>query len=122
MPMAWGLFLCCKYAWNLQTSKQIAYYLLSIQKSGDIEDAPGLDALHSYSVVVPTNTSEKIKVTADQSIVESKQGRNPCSNRKKVARDTKPDEQVVIVGGGSGSAGTIEGLREVSVFLYQFMH
>ncbi|CED83795.1 flavo protein [Phaffia rhodozyma] len=82
-------------------------------KTGDIEDAPGLDALHAYTVIPSSNTSEKIKIQADLKIVESKKGKNPCDERKGVARKTKKNERVVIVGGGSGGAGAIEGLREL---------
>lgn len=91
-------------------------------KSGDIEDAPGLDALHKYKVE-PASEGEdgRIRVTADMAVVTSKKGRVPYADQAKVKKHARSgetkgagnDERVIIIGGGSGGAGAVEGLREV---------
>lgn len=85
----------------------------------DIEDSPGLDALHSYSAKL-SDDSQKILVTACLKTVESKKGRIPTRDRKAAAKGStqggegagRENETVIIVGGGSGGAGAVEGLRE----------
>jgi hypothetical protein len=54
-------------------------------------------------------------------LITSKKGRVPCADQAKVkkharsgeAKGTGTDERVIIIGGGSGGAGAVEGLREV---------
>lgn len=90
------------------------------QTNGDIEDSPGLDSLHKYSVEPISSASDPIRITADLDNVTSKKGRTPCADRAKVTKrlrsgDAKGAEQtVIVIGGGSGGSGVIEGLREVS--------
>lgn len=79
-------------------------------KTGDIEDAPGLDSLFKWSAEIK---GDKIVVTANQKELKSKVGRVVTSAKNK-ANATKSEETVVIVGGGSGGSHTIESLRMVS--------
>lgn len=91
--------------------------------TGDIEDAPGLDALWNYEAKVSDDGS-KILVTANVEQVMSKVGRSPLVAGKGAKRgksttisqaassDAKSSSKVVIVGGGSGGLHTIESLRE----------
>ncbi|KAI5784646.1 hypothetical protein EDC01DRAFT_618353 [Geopyxis carbonaria] len=71
--------------------------------SGDIENAPALDHLNTYLVNVRDND---VYITGDESAIKT--GRRvpdiKCSAHSKT--------NVVIVGGGSGAIGAIEGLRE----------
>ncbi|PFH58893.1 hypothetical protein XA68_13078 [Ophiocordyceps unilateralis] len=74
--------------------------------SGDIEDAPALDALPVFAV---SERDGAVFITGDESAILSSR-RNPilgCS----AATETKSD-RVVVVGGGSGTMGLIQGLRE----------
>lgn len=88
-------------------------------KTGDVEDAPGLDSLHSYTAVLSETSPQRIIVTASKRVVESKKGRTPTRARKaatetsNIATSVSDDGKVVIIGGGSGGMGAIEGLREV---------
>jgi hypothetical protein len=90
-------------------------------KNGDIEDSPGLDSLHSYAAKLSDDKS-KILVTANLKTVESKKGRIPTRDRKTAIKGEekggeaagRENERVVVIGGGSGGVGVIEGLREVS--------
>ncbi|CZT16159.1 related to putidaredoxin reductase [Ramularia collo-cygni] len=73
-------------------------------KTGDIEDAPALDPLRKYTVeekdgaVWVTGTSEA-------------QLKENWKNLSIKCKSTEKKEKVVIVGGGSGAVGAIEGLR-----------
>lgn len=89
--------------------------------SGDIEDAPGLDALWTYDAKL-SDDGKMILVTADVNQITSKVGRSPLvrgkaknanSTIKKAEKGTAAkDQTVVIIGGGSGGLHTIESLRE----------
>ncbi|KAI5860794.1 hypothetical protein GGS23DRAFT_606578 [Durotheca rogersii] len=75
-------------------------------QTGDVEDAPALDALQVFKVV------EK-----DGSVyVEGEEGAIKSGRRKpnfKCSASSRPlENRVVVVGGGSGAIGAIEGLRE----------
>ncbi|EIW72762.1 hypothetical protein TREMEDRAFT_67043 [Tremella mesenterica DSM 1558] len=74
--------------------------------TGDVEDAPGLDSLWKYSVVIKDG---KIVVSASEKEVKSKVGRVVAKHKTKTLVRNK--ETVVIVGGGSGGIHTIESLR-----------
>ncbi|OWZ64959.1 hypothetical protein AYX14_02737 [Cryptococcus neoformans] len=75
--------------------------------SGDVEDAPGLDSLWSFS----TNVKDgQIEVTASKKEVTSKVGRIVARKRTKDQVQVA-EETVVIVGGGSGGIHTLESLR-----------
>jgi hypothetical protein len=81
--------------------------------TGDIEDAPGLDSLYSYKAEVKDG---KIVVTASLSEIKSKVGRLPTKAGKGIRqtqnKEQRENEQVVIVGGGSGTIHCLESLRE----------
>ncbi|OWZ30777.1 flavoprotein [Cryptococcus neoformans var. grubii Br795] len=75
--------------------------------SGDVEDAPGLDSLWSFSTNVKNG---QIEVTASKKEVTSKVGRIVARKRTKDQVQVA-EETVVIVGGGSGGIHTLESLR-----------
>lgn len=79
-------------------------------KTGDIEDAPGLDSLWKYSAEVKDG---KIVVSASEKEVQSKVGRIVPKSKTKSASGGKENETVVIVGGGAGGIHTVESLRMV---------
>ncbi|CCO29026.1 Apoptosis-inducing factor 3 [Rhizoctonia solani AG-1 IB] len=76
--------------------------------SGDIEDAPAPDALHSFKAEIKDG---KIVVTANPEHT-TKEGK---SRAPKLAsfNATSNEPGVVIVGGGSGGLFTVESLREL---------
>ncbi|KIJ52598.1 hypothetical protein M422DRAFT_26172 [Sphaerobolus stellatus SS14] len=75
--------------------------------TGDIEDAPAPDALHSFKAQV---VDGKIQVTADQSqTLKQNKSRFPTL---RTAEFLTEGPGVVIVGGGAGSLHVIESLRE----------
>lgn len=79
--------------------------------SGDVEDAPGLDSLWSFSTIVQNG---QIVVSASKKEVTSKVGRIVARKRTKDQEQKQGqvnEETVVIVGGGSGGIHTIESLR-----------
>lgn len=79
--------------------------------SGDVEDAPALDSLWSFSTIVQNG---QIVVSASKKEVASKVGRIVARKRTKdqVQKQGQVNEEtVVIVGGGSGGIHTIESLR-----------
>ncbi len=83
--------------------------------TGDIEDAPGLDALFSYKVIISDKDGEII-VEASEKETKSKVGRSPLKSKAAIAKATggkkEDEEHVVIVGGGSGGLHCLESLRE----------
>lgn len=71
-----------------------------------MEDAPALDALPTFKV---TERDGAIYVHGEESLLKSGK-RSPSFKRTKAPG---PDaEKVVVVGGGSGAIGLVEGLRE----------
>ncbi|EMR68680.1 putative monodehydroascorbate reductase protein [Eutypa lata UCREL1] len=75
-------------------------------KTGDVEDAPALDALPTFKV---TERDGAVFVQGDEALIKSGK-RTPTF---KCSKPTGPDaEKVVVVGGGSGALGLVEGLRE----------
>ncbi|EWC45798.1 hypothetical protein DRE_05135 [Drechslerella stenobrocha 248] len=73
--------------------------------TGDIEDAPGLDSLNRFPVTV---TDDGLTIEGEESAIKAF-SRSPtyiCSEA------TVPEDNVLIVGGGSGAIGVIEALRE----------
>lgn len=92
--------------------------------SGDIEDAPGLDGLHTYTTSIK---NDQIYVSASMKVIKSKKGRSPLKSDRACAASVavsgndgvkqpateKEKERVVIVGGGSGAIHTLEALREI---------
>ncbi|KAK7750564.1 Apoptosis-inducing factor 1 [Diatrype stigma] len=75
-------------------------------KTGDVEDAPALDALPTFKVA---ERDGAVYVQGDESLLKS--GKRAPSF--KCSKPTGPAaEKVVVVGGGSGALGLVEGLRE----------
>ncbi|KAI5122548.1 hypothetical protein M0805_005275 [Coniferiporia weirii] len=75
--------------------------------TGDIEDAPALDAIHSFKATVQDG---KIHVTADpKRTLKDNMKRAPTLSTDGVV---EPGKGVVIVGGGAGAVHTVESLRE----------
>ncbi|KAK1248873.1 hypothetical protein MKX08_007093 [Trichoderma sp. CBMAI-0020] len=73
--------------------------------SGDVEDGPALDALPTFPL---TERDGVFYITGEEAAIKGSR-RKPnfqCS----VSSDAK--ERVVVVGGGSGALGLVEGLRE----------
>jgi len=72
--------------------------------TGDIENAPAIDALPSFEL---SEKNGSVYVTGEQANIKG-------SRRKPNIRisGTSGSEKVVIVGGGSGALGTLEALRE----------
>lgn len=74
-------------------------------KTGDIEDAPALDPLTVFKV---TERDGAVYITGEESAIKSGR-RKPnfkCSSAKGA-----DDKKVIVVGGGSGALGALEGLR-----------
>ncbi|KAG6106170.1 hypothetical protein E4U14_004718 [Claviceps sp. LM454 group G7] len=73
--------------------------------NGDVEEAPALDALPVFDV---NERDGAVFITADEEAIKSSR-RNPNFACKS---GVSTGEKVVIVGGGSGAIGVVEGLRE----------
>jgi len=73
--------------------------------TGDIEDAPALDALHAFKVDVDNDT---IYVTAAEQDLKAG-SRNPC---KKIQAVQSKSKGTVIIGGGAAGLACAEGLRQ----------
>lgn len=83
-------------------------------RTGDIEDAPALAALHSFETELQDS---KLKVTAELDKTSTKDwGRQP---NLPSSYQTTGANGVVIVGGGGGTMHAIESLREVRCEEYQ---
>ncbi|OAA59412.1 Pyridine nucleotide-disulfide oxidoreductase, FAD/NAD(P)-binding domain protein [Cordyceps fumosorosea ARSEF 2679] len=76
-------------------------------RTGDIESAPGLDALPTFKL---TERDGAVYVTGDEATIKSSRRRPNFSCNP--GATTKFEGDVVIVGGGSGAMGAVEGLRE----------
>lgn len=76
-------------------------------KTGDIEDAPALDALTVFKVSQKDDGA--VYVTGEEAQIKAGR-RKP--NFKCTAHSAKLEDRVLVVGGGSGAMGTIEGLRQ----------
>ena len=75
-------------------------------KTGDVEDAPALDALPTFKV---TEHDGAIFIQGEEALIKS----GKKSPAFKLSKAPGPDtEKVVVVGGGSGALGLVEGLRE----------
>ncbi|KNF03541.1 hypothetical protein PSTG_03069 [Puccinia striiformis f. sp. tritici PST-78] len=83
----------------------------SICKDGDIEDAPGLNALQSFKVIIE---DEQVYIEVDPEIVKATQfGRKPV--KCKSSATTKHDQAgVVVIGGGSGGHYFVEEIRRLN--------
>ncbi|KAI8667519.1 Rieske domain-containing protein [Fusarium sp. Ph1] len=75
-------------------------------KTGDVEDAPALDHLPVFQVA---ERNGAVYLTGEEAAVKGSR-RKP--NIKCAAASGAQKEKVVVVGGGSGTLGLVEGLRE----------
>lgn len=75
-------------------------------KTGDIEDAPALDSLPVFKV---EERNGAVYITGEESAIKS--SRRKPNFKCSVAKDTQQGK-IVVVGGGSGTMGLVEGLRE----------
>ncbi|KAI0443090.1 hypothetical protein F4803DRAFT_516832 [Xylaria telfairii] len=75
-------------------------------KTGDVEDAPALDALAAFEVV---ERDGAIYVKGEEAVIKS--GRRKPNIRCRGGVSTSDADKVVVVGGGSGAIGAIEALR-----------
>ena len=76
-------------------------------KTGDIEDGPALDALPVFQVA---ERDGAVYVTCEESAVKG--SRRKPNFQCNVAAAGANQDKVVVVGGGSGALGVVEGLRE----------
>lgn len=74
-------------------------------KTGDVEDAPALDALPTFAV---TQRDGAVYISGQESDIKSSR-RKPDFKCDATGVD---EEKVVVVGGGSGAVGVVERLRE----------
>lgn len=74
-------------------------------KTGDVEDAPALDALAAFKIV---ERDGAVYVHGEEAAIKS--GRRKPNIRCRVS-STSNSDKVVVVGGGSGTIGAVEGLR-----------
>lgn len=72
-------------------------------ETGDIENAPALDPINTFPVTVK---DDGIYITAEEAPLKA------GSRVPNIACTPSSDVHVLIVGGGSGTLGAIEGLRE----------
>ena len=78
--------------------------------TGDIEDAPAVDSIHSFVTEVKDG---QIYVTANEkNTLKENMARPPALSSIIISEDAS--ESVVIVGGGAGTMHAIESLRIVS--------
>ncbi|KAJ1954012.1 Apoptosis-inducing factor 1 [Dispira parvispora] len=78
--------------------------------TGDIEDAPALDALQSFPVTVE-NDQVYVEVS-EEALRAGRRCGYQKSHTKKVSDAGQRDHTVVIVGGGAGGWTTVEALRQ----------
>lgn len=76
-------------------------------KTGDIEDAPALDALPVFAVTQKDDGSVYITGEKDTIKAGRRQPKFKCNTLS-----ANQDERVLVVGGGSGALGVIESLRD----------
>jgi len=84
----------------------------SVCKDGDIEDAPGLNALQSFKVVIEDGG---VFVEADPELVKATQfGRTPAKCIKTSGQKANDQPGVVVIGGGSGGHYFVEEIRRLN--------
>jgi NADPH-dependent 2,4-dienoyl-CoA reductase/sulfur reductase-like enzyme/nitrite reductase/ring-hydroxylating ferredoxin subunit len=76
-------------------------------KTGDVEDAPALDSLPTFKL---SHHDGATYITGDADLIKA--GRRQPSIKPRASSKSQASDRVVIVGGGSGSVGAIESLRE----------
>ncbi|KAK1773378.1 hypothetical protein QBC45DRAFT_427814 [Copromyces sp. CBS 386.78] len=77
--------------------------------TGDIENAPALDALPVFKA---TERDGAVYITGDAETIKAGH-RKPKFKCKVKAAGAPVSDKVVVVGGGSGALGAVEGLREL---------
>ena len=77
-------------------------------KTGDVEDAPALDSLPVFKV---TERDGAVYIAGEESAIKSG-SRKPNIQCRAAVRSKPQEQRVVVVGGGSGTLGVVEGLRE----------
>lgn len=77
-------------------------------KTGDVEDAPALDSLPVFKV---TERNGAVYITGEEADIKSG-SRKPNIKCRAAARSKPQTQKIVVVGGGSGALGVVEGLRE----------
>lgn len=75
--------------------------------TGDVEDAPALDALPVFKV---TERDGAVYISGEEATIKGSR-RKPNIKCKSSSKSSK-EERIVVVGGGSGTLGVVEGLRE----------
>ncbi|KAK2053125.1 hypothetical protein LY76DRAFT_525263 [Colletotrichum caudatum] len=75
-------------------------------KTGDVEDAPALDALPTFKV---TERDGAIYISGDEAAIKA--GRRKPNFKCNSTGPHAQQDKVVVVGGGSGALGAVEGLR-----------
>lgn len=75
-------------------------------KTGDVEDAPALDALPVFKVVEKDGA---VYIEGDQATVKA--GRRKPNFKCSASAGSQADK-ILVVGGGSGALGLVEGLRD----------
>ncbi|KAM5353588.1 hypothetical protein ACJ41O_000238 [Fusarium nematophilum] len=75
-------------------------------KTGDVEDAPALDHLPAFQLA---ERDGAVYLTGQESAIKGSR-RKP--NIKCAAASGAQEDKVVVIGGGSGTLGVVEGLRE----------
>lgn len=76
--------------------------------NGDIENAPAIDALPSFKL---SEKDGSVYVTGEQESIKGSR-RKPNIKISGITSRSQGPDKVVIVGGGSGTIGTVEALRE----------
>ena len=77
-------------------------------KTGDVEDAPALDSLATFKV---TERDGAVYITGEESAIKAG-SRKPNIQCRASVRAKPQEQRAVVVGGGSGALGVVEGLRE----------
>jgi NADPH-dependent 2,4-dienoyl-CoA reductase/sulfur reductase-like enzyme len=75
-------------------------------KTGDVEDAPALDSLTAFNIVEKEGA---VYVQGEEAVIKA--GRRKPNIKCRVSSPSETD-RIVIVGGGSGTIGAVEALRE----------
>ncbi|KAI9150369.1 Apoptosis-inducing factor 1 [Paramyrothecium foliicola] len=75
-------------------------------KTGDVEDAPALDALPVFGI---TERDGAVYISGEEAAIK---GSRRTPNFKCHSSGDAQDEKILVVGGGSGALGVVEGLRE----------
>ncbi|GAA5952022.1 hypothetical protein JCM3765_005172 [Sporobolomyces pararoseus] len=83
----------------------------NVCSNGDLEDAPGIDALQSFKVEIE-GSSVYVHAPSDEKAISA--NRQPGAPKVSIGGDEQSEQRssVLIIGGGPGAAHAVEGLRE----------